>query len=244
MFRHRALLTIVWLVILNLGWFSSIGFAQGDFSIYLSSGVAADPGQVGVPLYMVLTSADTIAGIDMLVEFDFNLLTCNSVEWLSHFEHVSYDKSVPGRIRVVGRGYNPDSTYPSPLTPATDTLGIIWMNVTSQNLLADMEVPVSFFEDLGTPFADNRLVRSDSSLIIPPELVLTDGGILIRHPLYGDVNDDGYAYTIADVIFFFNFLAGSQKISSRQRANSDLNGDGVQASMVDFIELLKVIVEE
>jgi len=244
MFRRRALLTIVCLGILNSGWFSSIGFAQGDFSIYLSSGVPADPGQVGVPLYMILTSADTVVGIDMLVEFDFNLLACNSVQWLSHFQHVSYDKSVPGRVRIAGRGYNRDSTYPSPLNPATDTLGIIRLNVTSQDLMADIEVPVSFFEDVGTPFADNRLVRADGSFIIPPELVLADGGIFIRHPLYGDVNDDGYAHTIADVIFFFNFLAGSQKISSRQRANSDVNGDGVQASMADFIELLKVIVEE
>jgi hypothetical protein len=58
------------------------------------------------------------------------------------------------------------------------------------------------------------------------------------------VNDDGYAYTIADAIFFFNFLAGSQKLTPRQRANSDSNKDGIQASISDVLHLLKVIAEE
>ena len=244
MFRRRSFLTIVCLGILNLGGLFSLGLAQGDFSIYLSAGVVADPGQAGVPLYMVLSSVDSIAGIDMLLEFDLELLTCSSVKLLSRFQYVSYDTSLPERIRIVGRRHHPDSTYLAPLAPGTDTLGLIWINVTSQDLLLDVEVPVSFFEDLGTPFADNRLVRSDSSFITPPELTLTDGSVLIRHPLYGDVNDDGYAYTIADAIFFFNFLAGSQKFSSRQMANSDVNKDGVQASMADFLELIRVIVEE
>jgi len=235
---------IVCLGILNLGGLFSPGFAQGDFSICLSDEVVADPGQAGVELYMVLTSVDSIAGIDMLLEFNPELLTFSSVELLNRFQCISYDTSVPERVRIVGRRHHPDSTYLGPLTPGTDTLGIIWMNVTSQDLLLDVEAPVSFFEDLGTPFADNRLVRSDSSFITSPELMLIHGSVLIRHPLYGDVNDDGYAYTIADAIFFFNFLAGSQKFSFRQRANSDVNKDGVQASMTDFLELIRVIVEE
>ena len=108
----------------------------------------------------------------------------------------------------------------------------------------DIEAPVSFFEDGTTPFADNRLEISDGSFVTPPELRLNPGGIFIRHPLYGDVNDDGYPYTIADVIFFFNCLAGSQRLTPRQRANSDVNKDGVQASMTVFILLLKIIAEE
>jgi len=244
MLKHRGFLTIICVGIISLGWLFSFGFAQGDFSISLSDGLVADPGQTGVPLWIVLTSVDSIAGTDILVEFDSGLLICNSVKFLSRFQYADYDKSIPGKIRIVGRRHHPDSTYLSPLAPGIDTLGFIRMDVTSHDLLADIVVPVTFFEDLVTPFADNRLVINDSSFITPPELMLMDGDILIRHPLYGDVNDDGYAYTIADVIFFFNFLAGSQKLSSRQRANSDVNRDGVQASLTDFFELIGVIVEE
>ena len=244
MFRYKGFLTIVCLGVLNLGVFCSFGFAQTDFSISLSSSVVADPGQTEVPLYMVIFSVDSIAGVDMLVEFDPDLLIHSWVELLTRFQYVSYDTSVPGRIRIVGRRHHPDSTFLGPLAPGTDTLGLIRVNVTSQDLLMDIETPLSFFEDPVTPFADNKLTKSDSSFIIPPELILSDGGVFIRHPLYGDVNDDGYAYTIADAIFFLNFLAGSQELSSRQRANSDVNKDGVQASMGDFIQLIQVIAEE
>ena len=244
MFRYKGFLTIVCLGVLNLGVFCSFGFAQTDFSISLSSSVVADPGQTEVPLYMVIFSVDSIAGVDMLVEFDPDLLIHSWVELLTRFQYVSYDTSVPGRIRIVGRRHHPDSTFLGPLAPGTDTLGLIRVNVTSQDLLMDLETPLSFFEDPATPFVDNRLTRSDSSFIIPPELILSNGSVFIRHPVYGDVNDDEYAYTIADAIFFLNFLAGSQELSSRQRANSDVNKDGVPASMGDFIQLIQVIAEE
>jgi hypothetical protein len=244
MFKHRSVLTMVCWGILNLAGLFSLSFAQGDFSICLSEQVVADPGQAGVPLYLVLTSVDSIAGIDMLLEFDPELLTCSAAKLLSRFQYVSYDTSAPERVRIIGRRHHPDSTYLTSLPPGTDTLGLIWMNVTSQDLLVDIEAPVSFLEDPATPFADNKLVKSDSSFITSPELMLIHGSVLIRHPLYGDVNDDGYAYTIADAIYFFNFLAGIKKFSFRQRANSDVNRDGMQASMADFLELIKVILEE
>ena len=244
MFRHKGFLTIVCLGILNMGGFCSLGFAQVDFSISLSSGVVADPGQAGVPMRFILTSPDSLAGVEMLLEFDPLLLTCGSVELLSRFQQASYDNTVPGRLRIILRRHHPDSTDLPSLPPGIDTLGFIWLGVTSQDLLMDIQIPVGFFEDASTPFADNRLERTDGSFITPPELKLIDGSIFIKHPLYGDVNDDGYPYTIADVIFFFNYLAGSQKLTPRQKANSDVNKDGVQASMADFILLLKVIAEE
>jgi hypothetical protein len=218
--------------------------ARGDFSISLGSLVEADPGQLGLPMHFALTKSDSVAGVDMLMEFDPGMLSCSSVSFLTRFQHAIYDNSVPGKLRVVARRHHPDSSHLSSLGPGTDTLGIIWLQVTSQDLLSDLTVPVSFFDDGATPFADNRLVKSDSSFVTPPELGLTGGSVFIRYPLYGDVNDDGYVFTIADAIFFFNYLSGNQRLSSRQKANSDVNRDGVQASMTDFIRLITVIAEE
>ncbi len=243
MFFRKGFLIIVCLMILNGGALCSLGFAQGDFLFSLSSGVVADPGQT-VALYFVLDSPDSIAGVDVLLEFDPILLTCNSVELLPHFQYFSYDKSVPGRLRVVVRRHQEDSTYLPPLPPGNVVVGLIWFEVTSQDLLMDIETPVSFFEDPQTPFSDNRLERSDDSFVAPPELSFANGGVFIKHPLYGDINDDGYAYTIADAIFFLNFLAGGQQFTPRQRANSDVNKDGVQASMVDLVQLIQAIVED
>ncbi len=244
MCRQRIFRSIVCLAVLNALAVWAPVVARGDFSISLGSPVEADPGQLGLPMPFVLTKSDSVAGMDMLMEFDPGMLSCKSVSFLTRFQYATYDNSVPGRLRIVARRHHPDSSHLSPLGPGTDTLGFIWLEVTSQDLLSDLEVPFSFFEDAATPFIDNRLVKSDSSFITPPELGLTDGSVFIRYPLHGDVNDDGYVFTIADVIFFFNYLSGSQKLSSRQKANSDVNRDGVQASMTDFIRLITVITEE
>jgi hypothetical protein len=243
MFRNRSSLTI-FLVILNLLCFGAPVFSQEDFSLSLGSGVVADPGQHEVRMPFILTNPDSVAGIDMLVQFDPSILTVSSVGFVTRFQYASYDNKATGKVKIVTRRHHPDSSYLAPLSPGTDTLGFMWLTVTSQDLLMDAQTPLGFFDDPGTPFYDNRLARSDSSLITPPELRLTDGNVFIRYPLYGDINDDGYVHTIADAIYFFNYLSGSLTFSSRQRANSDVNKDGVQASMTDFIELIRVITEE
>ncbi len=240
---RRVLLTAICWGILGLGVLCSSALAQADFSVSLSSDVVADPGQK-TALHLVLGSSDSVAGFDMLVEFDPLLLISCQPDFLTRFQYANYDNSVAGKLRITARRHHSDSTYLPPIPPGTDTLCLICLNITSQDLLADLQAPLIFSNDPATPFSDNRLVRSDSSFISPPELSLTDGSVFIRHPLYGDVNDDGYAYTIADAIFFFNFLVGNQKFTTRQRANSDVNRDGLQASMADFIQLIKAIAEE
>ncbi len=242
--RRRIFRCIACLAALGLLAVCAPGSARGDFSISLGSPVEADAGQLGLQMHFVLTNSDSVAGVDVLIEFDPGMLSCSGVSFLTRFQHTTYDNSVPGKLRIVARRHHPDSSHLSPLGPGTDTLGIIWLKVTPQDLLSDLEVPVSFVEDAVTPFVDNRLVKSDSSFVTPPELELTEGSVLIRYPLHGDVNDDGYVFTIADAIFFFNYLSGTQGLSSRQKANSDINRDGVQASMTDFIRLITVIAEE
>ena len=242
--RARVSRFIAWLAIFGVLAICVPASARGEFSLSLDSPVEADPGQPGLPMHFVLTKSDSVAGVDMLMEFDPGMLSCSSVSFLTRFQHATYDNSLPGKLRIIARRHHPDSTLLASLGPGTDTLGIIWLQVTSQDLLSDLSVPFGFLDDATTQFADNRLVRSDSSFVTPPELGLTDGSVLIRYPLYGDVNDDGYVFTIADAIFLFNYLSGTQELSSRQKANSDVNRDGVQAGMTDFIQLITVITEE
>jgi hypothetical protein len=58
------------------------------------------------------------------------------------------------------------------------------------------------------------------------------------------VNDDGFAATVADIIFLANYLGGTQQLTSRQRSNADVNKDGFQAGMADFTELIRMVVEK
>lgn len=217
--------------------------AQADYSLVMSQGVLADPGEEDVRLYLVLSSIDSVAGFEALLKFNPELLMPTGVKPARRFQLFSYDFSSPGRVRLIARRHVPDSVSLSPLAPGLDTLGYLSMNITSQDLLVDVETPVEFLEDPETFDPDNRLIAPDSSFIEEPDLELVPGSVLIRHPLYGDINDDGYENTIADAIFFLNFLAGRQELTSRQRANSDLTRDGVQASMADFIYLVDIITE-
>jgi hypothetical protein len=243
MLKHHWLWRVFILSVFCLQALTTMGLAQGEYSIELEDGVVADPGQT-VPLGLVVTSPDSVAGLDVLVEFDPEILTFSWFEALRRFQLVTVATPQPGRVTLTLRKQHPDSSGLSALAPGTDTLCQIGLTVTTQDLLADVHSAVEFVEDGGTPFDDNRLVRTDSSFVVAPGLQRNDGGILIRHPLYGDVNDDGFAATVADIIFLANYLGGTQQLTSRQRSNADVNRDGFQAGMADFTELIRMVVEK
>lgn len=236
-------MTILLLGIFNLVAVSSVTRAQADYSLSLSQGVLANPGEEGVQVYLVLTCVDSVDGFDVLLGFNPELLIPYGVDPVSRFQLFDLDFSSPGELRIIARRHVPDSVSIPSLVPGVDTLVNISVKLTSQDLLVDVETPVEFLEDSETSYPDNRIVMPDSSFIVEPELELTHGGVFIRHPLYGDVNDDGYSNTIADAIFFLNFLAGRQELTPRQRANSDVTRDGIQANMADFIHLIAIITE-
>ena len=224
--------------------FCSSSRAQDNYVLSFSYRVPADPGQTEVPVYLVLTTPTPLGGVDVFLQYDRSLMACSAVNWRMRFQYAVCDTSLTGKIKMVLRRHRADSTYITSLPAGTDTLGVIKMSVFTADLLADVETPVRFWENPITPYEDNRLIKVDSSFIVPPALTLQEGSVIIRHPLYGDVNDDGYPYTIADVIFFVNYLVGSQNFTPRQRANSDVNQDGVQGSMADFVDLIKTVAAD
>jgi len=243
MLKKTFSLTILCWGVVTLAGFSTL-YASGDHVLSLSYRVTADPGQTNVPLYLVMTSITPIAGVDAYLQFDKDILRFSGLEFLTRFQYARYDTTVSGKLKITLRRHHPDSTSLGPLAAGTDTLGVIRVKVTSTDLLSDLESEMSYWENPLTPYGDNRLVNPDSSFVEPPALTLQKGSVFIRHPMYGDVNDDGYPNTIADVIFLVNSLTGSQSLTPRQRANSDVNRDGVQGSMTDFLELIKIVTEE
>ena len=228
-------------LVLGLGSFIQ---AQDNYKLSVSYRVIADPGQTEVPVYLVLTTSTQLGGVDIFLQYDRSLMAASAVNWWMRFQYAVCETSLTGKIKMVLRRHRADSTYVTSLPAGTDTLGVIKMTIFTADLLADVETPVHFWENPITPDADNRLIKVDSTFVVPPALTLQEGSVIIRHPLYGDVNDDAYPYTIADVIFFVNYLVGSQNLTPRQRANSDVNQDGVQGSMADFIDLIKKVTED
>jgi hypothetical protein len=113
--------------------------------------------------------------------------------------------------------------------------------VTSEDLGYDLLTHVTFYEDPNTPFPDNFILLEDGSWIIPPDLSLIPGDILIIHPLYGDINLNEYPYEIGDAVVFLNYFMGLTEFNRRQYANSDCNRDGIQASIADLVYLLAIV---
>jgi hypothetical protein len=243
MLKHHWLWRVFVVGIFCLQAFTARGLAQGEYSMELEDNVEADPGQT-VPLALMVASPDSVAGLDVLVEFDPEVMTFSWFEALRRFQLITVATPQPGRVKLTLRRQHPDSTGLPALAPGTDTVGQIGLTVTTQDLLTDVHSAVDFVEDEETPLNDNRLVRNDSSFVVPPELQRSNGGIFVRYPLYGDVNDDGFAGTVADIIFLANYLGGTQQLTSRQRANADVNKDGFQAGMADFTELIQMVVEK
>jgi hypothetical protein len=233
------------IVIMGLVWgLGSSSRAQDNYELSLSYRVTADPGQTEVPVYLVLTTPTQLGGVDVFLQYDRSLMACSAVNWLMRFQYIVCDTSLTGKIRIGLRRHRADSTYITSIPAGTDTLGVVKMTVFTADLLTDVETTVRFWENPITPQEDNRLTKVDSTFVVPPALILREGSVVIRHPLYGDVNDDGYPSTIADVIFFVNYLVGSQSFTPRQRANSDVNQDGALGSMADFVDLIKKVTAD
>jgi hypothetical protein len=79
MFKCRWFLTILFLGIQNLWGASSVTFAQADYSLRMSQSVRANPGEGDVCLYLVLAKLDSVAGFDVFVKFNPELLTATGV---------------------------------------------------------------------------------------------------------------------------------------------------------------------
>jgi hypothetical protein len=120
------------------------------------------------------------------------------------------------------------------------------------NLLWDEEDDVGFPEGsrpfgMGAP--DECLVGTEKGEPLRC-IEFVNGGICIISPdsidIRGDINLDGLAYTIADVVLFTNyFIYGFKAFTiniAGQTAATDVNADGITLSVADLAYLIRVIV--
>jgi hypothetical protein len=83
-----------------------------------------------------------------------------------------------------------------------------------------------------------------------PAINFRNGGIDILPPVYihdrGDINLNGVPYEIADAVIFSNyFIYGPAAFTinfERQKAATEVNGDGVALTVADFVYLVRVII--
>jgi len=198
-----------------------------------------------------LTNVDSIISINLLLNFDPSVLSLLNVSKVNtrinnwEYFHYEINQSEYGDIQIVALPNLPDTIFTPPLPPGE---GII-INLDFK-IIFDTS-PLSLLTSIRYKFTnstDNTLSGGlGYQFISQDEIDYQDGYIYIRAmaDLIGDINLNNIPFEIADAVLFNNFLTNPIKypFNEQQKRNSDVNEDGFCCSLVDFIYLLKKILE-
>lgn len=202
--------------------------------------IEAIPGEPDLLIPIGISVSQPTIGVNLVLSYDPSLLTPTVVAPNMFFQSFEVDLSFLGRIYI---NLLTDLPPPPPIPPIEGDTVFAWIScaVTSEDLGYDLLTHLTFYEDPNTPYPDNSLLLEDGTWIVQPNLSLIQGDILIIHPLYGDINLNGYTFEIGDAVTFLNYFMGYTEFNRRQYANSDCNRDGIQASIADLVYLLAVV---
>lgn len=223
-----------------IGSTSSPAAPTDTYEIGFGPLIEAIPGELDLLIPIRISVSEPTIGVNIVLSYDQSLLTPTVVAPNMFFQNFEVDQSYPGRIYI-----NLLTNLPPPpqIPPIEGDTIFAWISciVTSEDLGYDLLTHINFYEDPNTPYPDNSLLLEDGTWIIPPNLSLTQGDILILHALYGDINLNGYTFEIGDAITFLNYFMDLTEFNQQQYANSDCNRDGIQASIADLVYLLAVV---
>lgn len=207
-------------------------------------------GDVVVPV--VLGNQDSVGGMDLLINYDISALTLSSVtrtgsrlaDW-ELFSVVPNAGGNAGDIRIVGIANTNAPGVTPPLAPGIGPVAFLSFHITRDVNLAGFAIPVTFA--FRAP-SDNVLSDPRGNLIAQSAITFQDGAVLILTPgtpLVGDINLNGAAFDIGDAIRLINFFLnpGAFPLNAQQRVNSDINGDGIPATVGDLVALIRRILE-
>jgi len=130
------------------------------------------------------------------------------------------------------------------IAPGQGTLLNLIFQINSDPGFAGFAIPLNFkFRDS----TDNTLSDQDGNLIYQSDISYRNGSVNILNTnlLLGDINLNGIPFEIGDAVRFANFISDPVRypFNSQQYANSDVNQDGIPATVADLVYLIRVIVE-
>jgi hypothetical protein len=163
-----------------------------------------------------------------------------------YFHYVLNENGYAGHIRLVGIADLTQGSIP-PMVAGDGAILEIEFQVTGDLDFAGMNLPIRFRFMDGLTADDNTLTDSVGDKITQDEIVYNDGSIQIRdigEIKIGDINLNGLAYEISDVIYFTNYFINPSvyNFTSLQFANSDVNRDGFAATVADLVTLINAVI--
>lgn len=205
-------------------------------------------GKVEVPIN--LKNPEPIAGMEILIQYDpsaytFLGLTKEGTR-VSEWECYVYRERTWGLfqlIRIVGIADFPNEVGVAPLPPGDGPVAHLQFRMTSDTQLAGLLIPLEFYYfDL----TDNTLSNSAGKFISRDDINLNNGGVLLEsgNTLLGDINLNGMPFEVGDAVRLAVCFSLGMSLNQQQLLNSDVNRDGVWATLADLIYLVARIQEE
>ena len=194
-----------------------------------------------VSAFNLLINHDPVA----LVPIDITVEGTRAEDF-EYFNYILNENGYTGNVRLVGFADLTLGNVP-PLDESDGAIVKLEFQVTGDLDYAGLNLPIRFqFLDTYTG-ADNTLTDTSGTRIEREEIEYNDGWIQIRKIgdiKIGDINLNGIAFEISDVIYFTNYFINPYVYSftSLQYANSDVNQDGFAATVADLVTLIRTVV--
>jgi len=213
--------------------------------------VSAFPGE-NVSFNVYLNNMLPVTGFNVLFHYDPSVLSIvdltNEGTRSESFEYFSItydDNGTAGDVRLVGVADQGGGT--PPLEAGEGPIASLTFRVTGDLAFAGMTVPVRFKFLVSPANDDNTLTDSLGIRIEQEDITYCDGSVSILEigeVNIGDINLNGLAAEISDVIYFTNFFIdpGLYSFNVLQYANSDVNQDGFVATVSDLVALINLVV--
>ena len=190
--------------------------------------------------------SSAVGGFDILVSWNPTALSLNDViraGRLGTFEYffVNQNDAGEGTVRVVGIADLSFGAQSPPLAPDSGSIFFLDFSVSNDENLIGVDLPITF---LTLDQADNTLSDSTGYLLVSPNQY--NGLLSVVGPgdiLTGDINLNGIAYEVGDIVLFVNHLVnpGEFPFSSVQLEASDINADGIPATVADLVLLVNIV---
>lgn len=187
-----------------------------------------------------------VSGFDLMISYDKTLLTFISSDKAARTSSWLQYSAIPttdGRVIVSGRS-NPAAPASSAMPNGSGEVATIVFQVSSNLSYAGLYSLIAFnFID---PQATDENVAYDSTaaMISSNQTAYSNGGLLIKKydGLIGDINMNGVAFEIGDVVYFTNYFVDPfhYPLTGDRLRNSDVNQDGVPGTLADLMMLIQV----
>jgi hypothetical protein len=199
-----------------------------------------------------LSNLNPITGYELLIAYDPTLMGLVSVSrdgtrsvGFEEFTFTNHYSGVQGHLYIRGKTDLPIGEVTPPLGSGSGIIVNLRFQVGSDLNYAGLSVPTRFELQnliLNTLLDPNGVPLNRSEINFSNGLVSINS---IGDIVTGDINQNGLPYEIGDAIYFTNFIIDpvTYPFNLVQYANSDINKDGIVASISDLVRLISIIVQ-